>query len=376
VGNSTHREFATFYQNQKNPAAAAMHLRPAVELGEQIREGSEPGTSSQAILPVRYQELGSLYRNLGRTQDAEQVYRKALERAAELCKRDRSNRVYVSQLASNHFARGMLYQTTGRFPEAREDYANACKILEPFSPGEPGERSIFPSTRLLGAVHLFFGLLENDEGQPEKALRWLKRAIDEYKAVCSQDKGNNVNKADLQGAYLERASTLCRLGCFHDSARDLEEASKLDDGKRRGELGFLRAVVAAYEQGREPGWTDLANYRQAADEYKALAVKVAQQPGSDLYDNAVVHALFLKGCQLDPNLAPDPRNELAEPYAAEAVALLGQVRKAGYFTIPSNQDRLGKEKAFVPLQSRPDFAKLRTEVEAEAKESKPEAKKP
>src|SRR5262249_3058905 len=154
-----------------------------------------------------------------------------------------------------------------------------------------------------------------------------KSSIEAGEAVRKADPANGVVKTTLQRGYLARASALSRLGRFGDAGRDLDEAIKLDDGKGRELYRFARAVAAAREQGREPGMADLANYRQAADGAKTLAADAAIQAkaqrinpasGSELYDQAVLYALFLKGCQQDPAFAPDKRQELAEEYGTRA----------------------------------------------------------
>jgi len=302
----------------------------------------------------------------------------------------------LGQLAGMYVFRGLRYQTTGEFGKAREDYNKADKCYDRFSQLLPPGGNLDLSKALRdqrdrlrrsimaghGFVHLLLGQLENDEGRPEQAIPWFKSAINKHEALWKEDPGNDGIKAMLQGNYLARASTFWRLGRFEDAAskrlghfenaaRDLDAASKLDDGRRKELFKFRRAVM----MDREPGADDLANYRQAASEANALADAAALQAkaqgfnaatGSDLYDSAVLYAFFLKGCQDDRTLTPEQRKELQDQYGLRAVELLRQAKAARFFAAPSNRDMLREEKAFASLKERDDFQKVRDELKAEA----------
>jgi eukaryotic-like serine/threonine-protein kinase len=280
----------------------------------------------------------------------------------------------LGQLALHYHSRGWRYQTTGQFAKAKEDYNNADRIYNRFLQMVPPGNNRRGHLALRAAVNYRLGLLENDEGQPKESLRWLDSAIDKAEAVRKEDPGNNSDKTTLQDIHLARASSLSRLGRYDDAATDLDEASKLDDGKRKELIKFQRAVLAARKQNHELGRDELATYQQAANEKKALDADAALQmkaqgikatPGSQLYDDAVLYALFLNCCE-DRNLTPEKRKDLRDQFATRAVEALQQAKTARFFAAPSNRDMLRKETAFNALKERDDFKELRANVEAEA----------
>jgi WD40 repeat protein/serine/threonine protein kinase/tetratricopeptide (TPR) repeat protein len=296
----------------------------------------------------------------------------------------------LGYLATTYQVRGVLRQTTGRLGEARADYRNAARWYErrAQAAGSPEDvparlRAALERDRrsyqgLRAGVDSALGILELDEGRAEEALAWFTRAIDRRKQLQDQDPADRQNRGGLTRAYLARSTALARLGRYRAALRDLEAASALDDGKKGHGIRLQRGVLAAREQGREPGLAELANYRQAADELnawrkaaapvaRALGLDPARLPGSEHYASAVLQAWCLTACRKDARLSCRERKEMAELYAAAALAMLKRAWRAQFFRAPSNRTMLLEEPAFAALRKRDEFRKLRADLQAEAK---------
>ena len=91
---------------------------------------------------------------------------------------------------------------------------------------------------------------------------------------------------------------------------------------------------------------------QAAQVGDALAAAAGADDGSLLYYSALVYALSA-GVARDKST--DDSQELAERYAAMAVALLKRAAAADWFQHDKNRISLKNESAFEPLRNRDDY---------------------
>jgi hypothetical protein len=105
----------------------------------------------------------------------------------------------------------------------------------------------------------------------------------------------------------------------------------------------------------------LGKYDQAV----AVAEELAGRPKADsivVYPAACVLSLASAAAGRDAGRAPAERQQLAERYAAAAVALLLRLQSQGYFQKTGNLAFMQEDKDLDPLRQRPDFQKLMAEL--------------
>jgi tetratricopeptide (TPR) repeat protein len=204
----------------------------------------------------------------------------------------------------------------------------------------------------LGGYCCNLGLRLHGHGEPQAALEWFDKAQATLEDVRRRDPEGRAGRDYLRNTHANRAIALLDLG------RDAQALAELD-----------RALTLGAPDGH-PGWLDasralalarLGKYKEAAP----LAEQVAGRPDTTAFDLCwAAGALSRASAQAsrDGQRAEPQRQELAEKYAAGAVALLRKAQAKGHFKKPGNITSLEKDKDLDPLRQRPDFQQLAAEV--------------
>jgi hypothetical protein len=144
----------------------------------------------------------------------------------------------------------------------------------------------------------------------------------------------------------------CQLNRHTDALADWDRAVALDDNP--GPYPRLwRAQTLVH----------LGAHARAAGVAEELAA-VTGVPASVVYDAACVCALCVPPVGKDAALSLAERGQLAEKYAARAVALLRRAATAGY----KDAGHMKKDSDLDPLRSRDDFKKLIADLEGKSSE--------
>jgi serine/threonine-protein kinase len=287
-----------------------------------------------------YLNLGQWYRAAGRTRDAEGAYKRVLEVWQKLADGHPSVPQYQFQQAGALSELGLLYQAGGRTQEALGAYRRALDIQEQLANRYPANVQYAVS---LGGSYCNMGLRLAQNGEAEAALEWFDKAQAKLEEVRRRDRTNARAAAFLRNTHWNRGFALSELR---------RDAVALGEWDRAATFPASDAERRSLQLGRALALARLGKYGEAVP----LAEQLAGRP--DLADFDCVRAARV----LSLAAGQAGRQELAEKYAAGAVALLRQAQAKGYFKDPRNVTSLKKDKDLDPLRQRPDFQKLLKEL--------------
>jgi hypothetical protein len=185
------------------------------------------------------------------------------------------------------------------------------------------------------------------------------QAVRALEAVLRQEPRWRKARATLANALAARALAYLALKRDAEAANDWERALQL---------------TLPLEQ--EKGWFDYRDLCQKAVSLAragahALAAAGAQALATrtgmgkdDLYQVAAAWALCVPAVRNDTKLATAEQEQLAGQYATQAVALLRELQRQGYFEEPHRAEALKTDEDLRPLRDRADFQKLLLEMES------------
>jgi tetratricopeptide (TPR) repeat protein len=190
-----------------------------------------------------------------------------------------------------------------------------------------------------------------NNGDPNEALGWFDKAQAALEGALRRDKGDVSARRFLWVTHWQRADALLKLDRFTESLQEWDRALEL--GSTEKERSNTRAS-RAYALAR------MGKYEQAAPVAEAFARSTS---ASDFVPYRAACVLSLASAAgRDANQPEAERQELAERYAAGAVALLRRLQSQGYFKNRGNVADLEKDKDLDSLRRRPDFQQLLAEV--------------
>ncbi len=252
----------------------------------------------------------------------------------------------MTRLADAQFNLARLYDKTGRAGESEALYRQVLALDDFLASRHPGE---FGLALVLSSHYYNLGDLRCGQGRPQAALAWYARAITTLDAALRHAPHDALAREYLRNTYLGRADALSRLGRHAEALADCVRGSALDDDPTHADSRERLALVLARA----------GDHRRAVAEAEALASAgtpaTPTTPGYRKYALAAALSQAAQAARADAGLAPAKRTALAERYAARAVELLAQARKAGYFANPHNLTDLYRESDFGSLRPRADF---------------------
>jgi tetratricopeptide (TPR) repeat protein len=263
-------------------------------------------------------------------------------------------------ITAGHFylTRSLVEQCIGRIDRARRAAVKSIEVCETIVKAGPRD---LERVNFLANAQGRMALVEWQGGNPEAALPWVDRAIEQARSILQVDSTNEgYKKAGALSSSL-RAEILISLRRFDEALSEWDRAIGFQYEKVSHLLGQRRAVTAAWRDGRAPKLVDLAGYAHAASEADWL-VRSYWADGCSLYTWAQVHASCHRATLEDIKVAPDERRANAESYAARAIDRLRRAESAGLFKVPFHRDRFFSDGTFDLLRSRPDFQALLADV--------------
>ncbi|MBL8798334.1 MAG: protein kinase [Planctomycetia bacterium] len=146
------------------------------------KQSNEPEVRQQA--GQAYQQVGNVYRMLGRFPDAEVAYRNSMERFEALTKEFPQEPDYRRDLALTYFDRGQLQRTRGKLAEAEQDDRAAIAIQDKLAAEFPKQadyrHELSKSLNDLALVLLRTGKPEEAEKSYRQALALQEVLAKEY----------------------------------------------------------------------------------------------------------------------------------------------------------------------------------------------------
>jgi serine/threonine protein kinase len=289
-------------------------------------------TRTRAAIPDYWSELGKAHFNLGyrflsegKWKEAESVYRDALIALKKAASASPTVPRYQIDLANGYNNMGVLLKELSRPVEAKEACDLAIKLQMSFKEQYPavGEYQI----GLAGTYHNL-GNLVRDQNKPRESLEWYEKAI---ALLEVQDPSLDNASLFLRNASWDRANALGQLGKHAEAIKDWQRAFDLDDGAARENIQAFKLTAEMEEK------------------IKAAEKSPARASASLRFEAAQVYARAL-GAAVNAT-----EQSLQKQYADRALALLQEIKDAGYFRAVKRIEPLRNHADFKPLQQDPRF---------------------
>jgi serine/threonine protein kinase/Tfp pilus assembly protein PilF len=354
--------------------------------------------------------LGILLRDTGRPEDAENAYREALTLLKQLVDEFPTSVLFRQGLALTLNNLGILLGNMARLDEAEKVYRDAVVLQKQMAaqlPTRPDiHRDLAQSLNNLGSLVRRIGRLEEAEGAFRAALAIARQLTDDfpYHQEFPQELARTLNNIGLllverkkypeaKESYREAmdlhkklaadfpsisehqnelASTLVNLAIVHNHCQEFAAAVLLVEQARPYHQAALKTgprspvYQEAYRTNlRVLAWSQvgLADHARLA----AVAHDLAHLDFNPAYDSFVA-ACYLSLCttlvEKDTRLNETRRQELAQNYADQALALLRQAVAHGF----KDAAKIKRVSELEPVRAREEYRKLLAELEGKAKE--------
>jgi serine/threonine protein kinase/tetratricopeptide (TPR) repeat protein len=291
---------------------AESSARQAIALQKLLLEESPANTQYEFDLSNSYNTLGIILKRTKRIQDAVAAYRQSLDYQERLAARFPWSAQIRVHLGVGYRNFGLLLRQNGRNQDAQKTYRQAQSVLEKLVNDFPSVPSYHHE--LGEAMHgLAQSLIQAEKLADARTL--LEQAIDQHRLALQADPQNRTYGHRLRNHFANLAKLLVDMAEHHDASQAATDLAE-------------RAGVP---------W----------DPCTAVAILAA----------------CMELAEKDTRLSAEKRQEAAETYGRQAVAIL---RKA----IPKGgiEAKLLKEDVdFAPLRSREDFQTLLRDLEERAK---------
>jgi tetratricopeptide (TPR) repeat protein len=239
-------------------------------------------------------KVGDLLSDLGRTDDAEAAYRRALATFEDLAAGRRAAADYRRDLAECRQSLGSLYRQTGRTDLAEESFQKALVFRQGLVEDHPEDAQLLEG---LALAWNDLGLLYHDTGRDEKARESWEKARDLLRDLSERQPDEPEHRRKL-------AAALNNLGSLYYQARQLDLCEKAYDE----ELTICRQLATAQPQAPE-------SQRDLADAHNNLALVYTATGRPDQAEQAFAEAVRLQKqlVQTHPDV-PEYQQLLARSY--------------------------------------------------------------
>ena len=182
----THFELAEVYRVLGQTRQAAEEYGTAIE---QLKSGPQT-PESRKLLADAYNWMGEAERPSHETRgDAERAYQSALELQEKLHREFPRNAAYQQELARTHNNRGILFSGTQRLGQAKAEYAEALRLLEPLASFDAYRQDL---------ARTYINLANADlAGDPGRAGESYRKAVGIYEALVRGHPENRDYKLEL-----------------------------------------------------------------------------------------------------------------------------------------------------------------------------------
>jgi tetratricopeptide (TPR) repeat protein len=335
-----YHELGMLHTNLKQPAESGAAYQKALAIRTEL-VGKHP--DMPAFLDGLAWTLNNLASNSeerGRVAEALKGRMEALAIRARLAARY-ATIPNLRELADAHWRVGEVHNRAGAKDEAERCYREWVRLRDDLARKHPGDVRLALEA---GAGHKNLADYLLAFGKPKEALASCARArgwLDPLWKKAPKDASVRAYTRQNHGA---EARTLARLGRFREAQAAWERALPLADDKTRGVIRLGRAIAVACQGG----------HARAAREAEEVAARRGSD-GSTCFWVAATFAACLSAAERDEKRPPGEREALAAKYAARAVAMLRQARKAGYFAAAAARAEFDTNEYLKSLRSRPEF---------------------
>ena len=193
----------------------------ALKIQEELAE-YEPFFNTWVAMTLN--NLGTLFSDMGRIDDARNRYEGALKICERLLKGDSGNVTYQSDVAGILNNLGALLSRMGRIDDAKERYEGALEICERLLKGD-SENTTYQSDVAMTMNNL--GTLLSDMGRIDDAKERYEGALEMYERLLESDSDNVTYQSDVAMTLNNLGNLLSRMGRIDDAKERYEGALKM-----------------------------------------------------------------------------------------------------------------------------------------------------
>ena len=378
---------------------AEMHLQEAIRLGERLVAEHPDPDQARRYLGQSYSGLASLYRRMGKTEEAEDLLQKDARIVKHWVGQFPDDSTYQRMLSSIQNNLGNLYQSVGKTAAAEEALREAVVLAELLVKRSPESSELCSE---LAGRYYSIGVLYRAVQKPAKAEEAYQQALDhekvlveKYPEVTQYQVALAITYHALGNIHLDNQK-LAEAAAAYEAALNLrrklvnrypEEAGPRDNLARSllG-FGFLHQVtgeVAKAEEAYREALAitqALAKNQPAIIEYKTLLAGSYLSLGRLLGEGGDLRAaldLYAKGVPyLEEVLQKEPRNRTARGCfcnthwrRAEALSKLGQHQEAAEAWNLALKLDAGESKALIRSSRAAGLARAGNHAQATAEAS-------
>jgi tetratricopeptide (TPR) repeat protein len=317
--------------------------RQALEIAARLAQDHEKVPRFRADLARAHFQLGSVYRAARQPDKAEPAFLEAMRLQEQLTADLPGNVHYQSQLGKTYNNLGLVYLDKQDKEKAGKVFHKAIDRLETLVKDHPQDLEFQVDLRISCCNR---GRVARAEGKLKDAAKWYSRAL----APLGKDRRRPPSPAArpvLRDAHWKRAEVLTELGRYADALRDWDQAIGLAAPAQKNWFRLYRALTQARS----------GEHALAAHEAKILTCEM-NRSAEALYRLACVLARAAEEAARDGTLTPEHRDQAADRYGADAVALLDKAETVGYFKAEANREKLARDAHLDALRPRLDFQKL------------------
>ena len=168
--------------------------------------------------------LAELLRKSDRFQEARELYDEALSLQSNLAGEFRNRPAYRQELARTHYSRGLASRQSDAPDDSEKDFLRAIELLRELSTQSPEE----PEYRQeLARSYKNLGALLKETGRPAEARARCQQAVAVYQELVQQEPGRREYKLELAKAYNNLGNLLSELEELEEANRTNREALEL-----------------------------------------------------------------------------------------------------------------------------------------------------
>jgi serine/threonine protein kinase len=226
-----------YNQMSRNPAARAEMHAIYKELREKALRYHQAFLRQKSDDPYRQANVASAYNELaesysfGSSEAALSACQECLAIWEKLVREHPSVAEFRRGLASGHFRRGRILNTSGKPAEAVRAYQQARDTLERLTRENPLDANF---QRPLARCCLELGMLQRRIGQPDEALQALELANNIWEKLLAENANASQNQVDLTRSYtVYLASSSYHTGDLHRMAGRTDAAIQAFQQARR-----------------------------------------------------------------------------------------------------------------------------------------------
>jgi serine/threonine protein kinase len=327
-------------------------LRRALALQDQLAAEHPQTLDYRLDASVTRTDLAGHLFATKRPEDALHASQEGIDGLEQLVAAEPSTSEYRYRLGLALNSRGAFLARGGRFGEAEPVFRRAVEVFSSLAE-EPAAHAGIRSLLAMSCYNL--GTLLAEHGSPGEGEKVLRRSVEVKRKLASDYPEVSKYHVDL-GATLDKLAFVVRdrgevteaVRCWEEAIEHQRIALKANaaDGALRGSLGN--------------SWWNLAAARLKLGQHREVEQAAAEVPAllTERGQGDYVAAALLSHCvplaEKDATLTAARREELVTGYASRAMEFLRQAIQKGYPDVAS----LGRQPAFEPLRSRPDFQQL------------------